>query len=168
MALAALVGAKLAVVATEWSFYSAHPREIFSWTTLQAGGAFYGGLAFAVALAVGYRWRYPLGFAPPGDGSAPRPAPRPLQCPPRRRAARRPLAPHAALRGAGRRRHLPAAARTLAAPEVSRRDLRGVLVSLRPGPLCHRILSRRPARRLFLRRDFFTSSGDQRGPLRRG
>src|SRR3990167_8411604 len=43
MALVALVGAKLAMVVTEWSYYSAHPREIFSWTTLQAGGIFYGG-----------------------------------------------------------------------------------------------------------------------------
>ena len=71
MALAALVGAKLAVVATEWSFYSAHPREIFSWTTLQAGGAFYGGLAFAVALALGYSWRYRLDFAALADVYAP-------------------------------------------------------------------------------------------------
>src|SRR3990167_7146506 len=56
MALAALVGAKLAVVATEWSFYSAHPREIFSWTTLQAGGAFYGGGAFAAGPGPGRSW----------------------------------------------------------------------------------------------------------------
>src|SRR3989337_1177907 len=62
MALAALVGAKLAVVATEWGFYSAHPREIFSWTTLQAGGAFYGGVDFA-ALADVYAPGLALGHA---------------------------------------------------------------------------------------------------------
>src|SRR3990172_2679129 len=77
MALVALVGAKLAVVASEWSFYSAHPREIFSWTTLQAGGAFYGGLAAALALAVGYAWRYRLDFHALADVYAPRLAPRP-------------------------------------------------------------------------------------------
>ena len=71
MALVALVGAKLAVVVTEWGYYSAHPREIFSWTTLQAGGIFYGGLAFAFILAVGYAWRYRLDFHALADAYAP-------------------------------------------------------------------------------------------------
>src|SRR3989304_3565548 len=90
MALVALVGAKLAVVVTEWGYYSAHPREIFSWTTLQAGGIFYGGLAFAFILAVGSARRYRLGLflrggrsAPPPRHGAPLPRPRPPRAPPR-------------------------------------------------------------------------------------
>lgn len=71
MALAALLGAKLTLLVTEWSYYSRHPGEIFSWQALQAGGVFYGGLLFAVALAVWYARRYRLGFAPLADAYAP-------------------------------------------------------------------------------------------------
>lgn len=71
MALAALAGAKLAMIATDWRYYSRHPGEILSWSALQAGGVFYGGLLFAVALAVWYARRYNLGFAPLADAYAP-------------------------------------------------------------------------------------------------
>jgi len=46
--LAGILGAKLLLVVTDWSFYSAHPGEIFSLTTLQAGGVWSGGFAAAV------------------------------------------------------------------------------------------------------------------------
>lgn len=71
MALAAIVGAKLALVLTEWSYYSEHPREVFSWALLHAGGVFYGGLVAAGALAVAYAWRYRLSFGALGDVYAP-------------------------------------------------------------------------------------------------
>ncbi len=48
MVLAGLVSAKLWSVVQYWEFYSGHPREILSLSTLQTGGTFYGGLAGAV------------------------------------------------------------------------------------------------------------------------
>ena len=46
--LAGILGAKLLLVVTDWSFFRAHPGEIFSLTTLQAGGVWSGGFAAAV------------------------------------------------------------------------------------------------------------------------
>src|SRR5271167_4801543 len=46
--LAGILGAKLLLVVTDWSFFKAHPGEIFSLTTLQAGGVWSGGFAAAV------------------------------------------------------------------------------------------------------------------------
>jgi len=62
--LCGIVGAKALYVINEWSYYSAHPREIFSVTTLQAGGVFSGGLIAAFAAAAWYVHRHhmpPLG-----------------------------------------------------------------------------------------------------------
>ena len=71
MVLCGIVGAKVLYVINEWSYYSAHPAEIFSVTTLQAGGVFSGGLIAAFAAAAWYVHRHhmpPLGtcdaFAP--------------------------------------------------------------------------------------------------------
>ncbi|MFB3920819.1 MAG: prolipoprotein diacylglyceryl transferase [Terriglobia bacterium] len=50
----ALVGAKVLMVLTDWSFYVQNPGEIFSRTTLLAGGVFYGGFAAAVLFALWY------------------------------------------------------------------------------------------------------------------
>jgi phosphatidylglycerol:prolipoprotein diacylglycerol transferase len=47
-ALAGLGGAKLLMFALDFSYYAAHPRQIFSLATLQAGGVFYGGLITAL------------------------------------------------------------------------------------------------------------------------
>jgi len=47
------VGAKVLYVINEWSYYAAHPGEIFSVTTLQAGGVFSGGLIAAFIAAGG-------------------------------------------------------------------------------------------------------------------
>lgn len=71
MALAALLGSRVAMVVSEWGYYGQHRAEIFSWATVQAGGWFYGGLLFAVALGAWYTWRYRLGFAALGDVYAP-------------------------------------------------------------------------------------------------
>jgi len=52
--ISALIGAKLLLVINDWSWYAAHPREVFSLSTLQAGGVFYGGLIAAVAASLWY------------------------------------------------------------------------------------------------------------------
>ncbi len=57
MVLAALVGAKLWLVAVYWDYYAADWRELFSLTTLQSAGVFYGGFFAALLVAVFYvRW----------------------------------------------------------------------------------------------------------------
>jgi phosphatidylglycerol:prolipoprotein diacylglycerol transferase len=52
VALAGLVGAKLLMFVVDFDYYAKNPGEIFSMTTLQAGGVFYGGLL--LALITGY------------------------------------------------------------------------------------------------------------------
>jgi phosphatidylglycerol---prolipoprotein diacylglyceryl transferase len=52
--LCGIIGAKVLYVINEWSYYSAHPAEIFSVTTLQAGGVFSGGLLAAFLAAAWY------------------------------------------------------------------------------------------------------------------
>ena len=52
--LAAIVGAKLLLIINDFSWYMAHPSEIFSLQMLQAGGVFYGGVLAALATAVYY------------------------------------------------------------------------------------------------------------------
>ena len=50
----ALLGAKVLMVLTDWSFYRENPGEIFSRATFLAGGVFYGGFLAAVFFAVWY------------------------------------------------------------------------------------------------------------------
>jgi phosphatidylglycerol---prolipoprotein diacylglyceryl transferase len=52
--LCGIIGAKVLYIINEWSYYAAHPSEIFSVTTLQAGGVFSGGLIAAFAAAAWY------------------------------------------------------------------------------------------------------------------
>jgi len=52
--LSGIVGAKILYIVNDWSYYTAHPREIFSFATLQAGGVFSGGLIAAFAAAAWY------------------------------------------------------------------------------------------------------------------
>lgn len=49
--LAGIVGSKILYVVVDWRAYLEHPREIFSLSTLQAGGVFSGGLIAAFAVA---------------------------------------------------------------------------------------------------------------------
>jgi phosphatidylglycerol:prolipoprotein diacylglycerol transferase len=51
-ALAAIGGAKLMMFLVDFSYYREHPGEIFSLSTAQAGGVFYGGLIAALGVAV--------------------------------------------------------------------------------------------------------------------
>lgn len=53
-ALAAIVGAKIMMFVVDLPYYVDHPGEIFSLSTLQAGGVFYGGLIGALAVAAWY------------------------------------------------------------------------------------------------------------------
>ncbi|HEV2176565.1 MAG TPA: prolipoprotein diacylglyceryl transferase [Terriglobia bacterium] len=50
----ALIGAKVLMIVTDWSYYQQYPGEIFSWATIEAGGVFYGGFIAAVLFAVWY------------------------------------------------------------------------------------------------------------------
>ncbi len=69
--LCGIVGSKVLYVVNEWSYYAAHPGEIFSVATLQAGGVFSGGLLAAFIAAAWFVRKHhmpPLGtcdaFAP--------------------------------------------------------------------------------------------------------
>jgi len=69
--LSSIIGAKLLLFINDWDWYAAHPREIFSLSTLQAGGVFYGGLIAAVAVSVWYIRRHSLPVARTCDAFAP-------------------------------------------------------------------------------------------------
>ena len=58
MVLAGILGAKLLYIINDWGYFSAHPREIFSLGTIQAGGVFSGGLIGALAVAAWYMRRH--------------------------------------------------------------------------------------------------------------
>jgi len=52
--LVALVGAKVLLVLTDWNYYRENPGEIFSYSTLMAGGVFYGGFLAALFFTIWY------------------------------------------------------------------------------------------------------------------
>ncbi|MGB9073997.1 MAG: prolipoprotein diacylglyceryl transferase [Terriglobales bacterium] len=56
--LAGIIGAKILYVVNDWSTYAANWREIFSLSTLQAGGVFSGGLVAALVMAAWYMRRH--------------------------------------------------------------------------------------------------------------
>ncbi|OFW35642.1 MAG: hypothetical protein A3J28_12545 [Acidobacteria bacterium RIFCSPLOWO2_12_FULL_60_22] len=71
LALAGMLGAKVFLVLQDWDYYRENPRQIFSFSTLQSGGIFYGGFLVALAVAVAYvRWER-LPFLKTGDAFAP-------------------------------------------------------------------------------------------------
>lgn len=70
-AIAGLVGAKALMIAADVPYYTEHPSEIFSLSTLQAGGIFYGGLLAALATAFLYMRRTGLPGLPTADVFAP-------------------------------------------------------------------------------------------------
>jgi len=69
--LCGIVGAKILYIINDWSTYVAHPSEIFSFSTLQAGGVFSGGLIAALAAAVWYIRRHHLPALATCDAFAP-------------------------------------------------------------------------------------------------
>lgn len=52
--LCGIIGAKILYIVNDWSDYAAHPSDIFSLATLQAGGVFSGGLIGAFAMGAWY------------------------------------------------------------------------------------------------------------------
>ncbi len=57
---AALVGAKILLVVSDFDYYSRNPREIFSLSTLRSTGVYYGGLLLALAASAWYMARKKL------------------------------------------------------------------------------------------------------------
>ncbi len=66
-----LVGAKVLMILTDWTFYTQNPSEIFTWATLEAGGVFYGGFLAATFFAVWYIRVYRLPLSKVFDVYAP-------------------------------------------------------------------------------------------------
>jgi phosphatidylglycerol:prolipoprotein diacylglycerol transferase len=54
--LGALIFAKVWLIVSSWDYFLANPREIFSITTFQSGGTFYGGVAGGVLTIVLYTY----------------------------------------------------------------------------------------------------------------
>lgn len=69
--LSGIVGAKILYIINDWSTYVAHPREIFSLSTLQAGGVFSGGLIGALIAAVWFIRKHHMPALATCDGFAP-------------------------------------------------------------------------------------------------
>ncbi len=57
---AALVGAKILLFFSDYSYYSQNPREIFALSTLRSSGVYYGGLLLALGASVLYLRRAKL------------------------------------------------------------------------------------------------------------
>ena len=70
-ALAAIVGAKLMMFLVDVPYYLEHPGEIFSLSSLQAGGVFYGGLIAALLVAWWYMRKTKLPPLATADAFAP-------------------------------------------------------------------------------------------------
>ena len=58
LVLSGIIGSKVLYIINDWSIYSAHPADIFSISTLQAGGVFSGGLLAAFVAAAWYVRRH--------------------------------------------------------------------------------------------------------------
>ncbi|MBM3749869.1 MAG: prolipoprotein diacylglyceryl transferase [Acidimicrobiia bacterium] len=67
--IAALVGAKLMLIAVDWDYFRQQPRELLS--LVRAGGVFYGGLIGAVLVGLVLVRRYKLNVWATGDLMAP-------------------------------------------------------------------------------------------------
>ena len=67
MVLAALAGAKVWLIFADWQYYRQNPGDILSWSTLQAGGVWYGGLLTALVILIAYARHAKLSFASLGD-----------------------------------------------------------------------------------------------------
>ncbi len=67
----ALVGAKILLFLSDYSYYSQNPREIFSLSTLRSTGVYYGGLLLALAASAWYLRRAKLPSWTVADLAAP-------------------------------------------------------------------------------------------------
>ena len=69
--LSGILGAKVLLIVNDWTYYSRHPREIFSMAVLQSGGVFSGGLVAAILVAFWYLRRHHIPFLRACDVFAP-------------------------------------------------------------------------------------------------
>jgi phosphatidylglycerol:prolipoprotein diacylglycerol transferase len=69
--LSAIVGAKALMIVNDWGWYMSHPGEIFSLSTLRAGGVFYGGVLAALAVSIYYMRKNRLPWLGTADCFAP-------------------------------------------------------------------------------------------------
>jgi len=69
--LCGIIGAKILYIVNDWGYYSAHPGDIFSFSTLQAGGVFSGGLLGAAAAAIWYIRKHRMPALATWDAFAP-------------------------------------------------------------------------------------------------
>jgi phosphatidylglycerol:prolipoprotein diacylglycerol transferase len=69
--LCGILGAKILYIVNDWGYYAAHPGDIFSFATLQAGGVFSGGLIGAFSAAVWYLRRHRMPALATFDAFAP-------------------------------------------------------------------------------------------------
>ena len=68
---AALVGAKILLFFSDYTYYSQNPREIFALSTLRSGGVYYGGLLLALAASALYLRKASLPAGVVADLAAP-------------------------------------------------------------------------------------------------
>lgn len=54
LVLVAIIGAKVLMIVTEWDYFVSNPGDIFSVSTLMAGGVFYGGFLAALLFTIWY------------------------------------------------------------------------------------------------------------------
>lgn len=71
LALAGMIGSKLFLLIQDRAYYWDNPRQIFSYSTLQSGGIFYGGLLVAIAVAVWFSHSSRIPFVKMGDVFSP-------------------------------------------------------------------------------------------------
>jgi phosphatidylglycerol:prolipoprotein diacylglycerol transferase len=69
--LAGIIGAKVLYIINDWSSYSGHWGDIFSLSTLQAGGVFSGGLIAGLAIAAWYIHKHKIPALATCDAFAP-------------------------------------------------------------------------------------------------
>src|ERR1700691_6792320 len=65
--LSALILAKIWLILSDWNYYLANPRDIFSINTFQSGGTFYGGIVGAVLMIVLYSYFQKMPLLPVMD-----------------------------------------------------------------------------------------------------
>jgi phosphatidylglycerol:prolipoprotein diacylglycerol transferase len=71
LALAGILGSKLALILQERSYYFRNPDQLFSMSTLQSGGVFYGGLILSIVVGLWYTKHNQMPFLKTADVFAP-------------------------------------------------------------------------------------------------
>jgi phosphatidylglycerol:prolipoprotein diacylglycerol transferase len=60
--LVSLAGSKLWLILSEWDYFRAHPRQVFTWGTVQSAGDYYGGMVGGVVFILLYTYFQKLSF----------------------------------------------------------------------------------------------------------